>query len=163
MRGAGALVCQALIVLAKAGKPSAKLVPIGKAAAKRKRIPGGLALKGEIPDAVWFDPLPGDELAKRAFLLKGLGWGGMPLHLVAEDIVSGSLATLAIEDVPADGLAMPMSAVYPASAPPGLVPPDAPAVQLGQDAFERTFGRRPLLVRSGGTLPTSAVSSADAG
>ena len=39
------------------------------------------------------------------------------------------------------------------SAEPGLVPPDAPAVQLGLDAFEKTFGRRPLLVRSGGTLP----------
>jgi acetylornithine deacetylase/succinyl-diaminopimelate desuccinylase-like protein len=36
---------------------------------------------------------------------------------------------------------------------PGLVPPDSPAVQRGLDAFERTFGRRPLLVRSGGTLP----------
>ena len=39
------------------------------------------------------------------------------------------------------------------SSPPGLVPPDAPAVQLALDAFEKTFGRRPLLVRSGGTLP----------
>jgi acetylornithine deacetylase/succinyl-diaminopimelate desuccinylase-like protein len=39
------------------------------------------------------------------------------------------------------------------SAAAGLVPPDAPAVQLGLDAFERTMGRRPLLVRSGGTLP----------
>jgi acetylornithine deacetylase/succinyl-diaminopimelate desuccinylase-like protein len=39
------------------------------------------------------------------------------------------------------------------SSPPGLVPPDAPAVQLGLAAFEKTFGRRPLLVRSGGTLP----------
>ena len=39
------------------------------------------------------------------------------------------------------------------SAPAGLVPPDAPAVQLAQDAFEATMGRRPLLVRSGGTLP----------
>ena len=39
------------------------------------------------------------------------------------------------------------------SAPPGLVQPDAPAVQLAQDAFEHTMGRRPLLVRSGGTLP----------
>jgi len=26
-------------------------------------------------------------------------------------------------------------------------------VRLGLDAFEQTFGRRPLLVRSGGTLP----------
>jgi acetylornithine deacetylase/succinyl-diaminopimelate desuccinylase-like protein len=38
-------------------------------------------------------------------------------------------------------------------AAPGLVKPDAPAVQLAQDAFERTMGRRPLLVRGGGTLP----------
>jgi acetylornithine deacetylase/succinyl-diaminopimelate desuccinylase-like protein len=38
-------------------------------------------------------------------------------------------------------------------APPGLVRPDSPAVQLGLDAFERALGIRPLLVRSGGTLP----------
>jgi acetylornithine deacetylase/succinyl-diaminopimelate desuccinylase-like protein len=37
--------------------------------------------------------------------------------------------------------------------PPGLVHPDAPAVRLGLDAFERALGVRPLLVRSGGTLP----------
>src|SRR5207237_8097731 len=39
------------------------------------------------------------------------------------------------------------------SSPPGLVAADSPAVQLGLGAFEKTFGRRPLLVRSGGTLP----------
>jgi acetylornithine deacetylase/succinyl-diaminopimelate desuccinylase-like protein len=37
--------------------------------------------------------------------------------------------------------------------PAGLIPPDAPAVRLAQDAFERVLGRRPLLLRSGGTLP----------
>jgi acetylornithine deacetylase/succinyl-diaminopimelate desuccinylase-like protein len=36
---------------------------------------------------------------------------------------------------------------------PGLVPPDAKAIQLGLAAFERVVGRRPALVRSGGTLP----------
>jgi acetylornithine deacetylase/succinyl-diaminopimelate desuccinylase-like protein len=36
---------------------------------------------------------------------------------------------------------------------PGLVPPDAPAIRLGLDAFERALGVRPLLVRSGGSLP----------
>ena len=36
---------------------------------------------------------------------------------------------------------------------PGLVDPESPAVQLGLDAFERALGTRPLLVRSGGTLP----------
>jgi DNA-binding transcriptional LysR family regulator len=60
-----------------------------------------------------------DIFAKRAFLLKGLGWGGMPLHLVAEDIAAGRLVALGVEDVAPDGLAMPMFAVYPASAPPG--------------------------------------------
>jgi acetylornithine deacetylase/succinyl-diaminopimelate desuccinylase-like protein len=39
------------------------------------------------------------------------------------------------------------------SAPPGLIPPDSPAVRLAQDAFEQVVGRRPLLLRSGGTIP----------
>ena len=49
------------IVLAKAGEPWAKLVPYADAP-KRRREPGGLKLKGEIPDSVWFDPLPEEEL-----------------------------------------------------------------------------------------------------
>jgi acetylornithine deacetylase/succinyl-diaminopimelate desuccinylase-like protein len=36
---------------------------------------------------------------------------------------------------------------------PGLVPADSKAIQLGLDAFERALGVRPLLIRSGGTLP----------
>jgi acetylornithine deacetylase/succinyl-diaminopimelate desuccinylase-like protein len=43
------------------------------------------------------------------------------------------------------------------SSPPGLVPPDAKAVQLGLDAFERVVGRRPALIRSGGTIPIVAA------
>jgi acetylornithine deacetylase/succinyl-diaminopimelate desuccinylase-like protein len=39
------------------------------------------------------------------------------------------------------------------TSPPGLVPPDTPAVRLAQDAFERVVGHRPLLLRTGGTLP----------
>jgi acetylornithine deacetylase/succinyl-diaminopimelate desuccinylase-like protein len=39
------------------------------------------------------------------------------------------------------------------AAPPGLIPPDSAAIRLGQDAFERALGVRPLLLRSGGTLP----------
>jgi acetylornithine deacetylase/succinyl-diaminopimelate desuccinylase-like protein len=37
--------------------------------------------------------------------------------------------------------------------PAGLVPPDAPAIRLAQDAFEQVVGARPLLIRVGGTLP----------
>lgn len=46
------------IVLAKAGKPYARLVPLAAAASLRR--PGGLA--GQIDDAFFFDPLPDDEL-----------------------------------------------------------------------------------------------------
>ncbi len=46
------------------------------------------------------------------------------------------------------------------SAPPGLVAPDAPALQLALDAFEDVLGVRPLLVRSGGAIPlVSALAS----
>ena len=36
---------------------------------------------------------------------------------------------------------------------PGLVAADAPAIKIAQDAFEYAFGIRPILTRSGGTLP----------
>ena len=39
------------------------------------------------------------------------------------------------------------------ASPAGLVPPEALAVRLAQEAFQRVLGRRPLLLRSGGTLP----------
>lgn len=39
------------------------------------------------------------------------------------------------------------------TSPAGLVSPDSKAIQLAQDAFERVLGKRPLLRRSGGTLP----------
>ena len=39
------------------------------------------------------------------------------------------------------------------SSPPGLVPADAKAIQIGLDAFERVVGARPVFTRSGGTLP----------
>jgi acetylornithine deacetylase/succinyl-diaminopimelate desuccinylase-like protein len=46
-----------------------------------------------------------------------------------------------------------LEVVRRSSAPAGLVPPDAPAVRIAQDAFERVIGRRPLLLRTGGTIP----------
>jgi acetylornithine deacetylase/succinyl-diaminopimelate desuccinylase-like protein len=38
-------------------------------------------------------------------------------------------------------------------AKPGMVDPEAPAIQLALDVFERVVGARPLLIRVGGTLP----------
>jgi acetylornithine deacetylase/succinyl-diaminopimelate desuccinylase-like protein len=39
------------------------------------------------------------------------------------------------------------------SSPPGLVAPDSPALVLAGAAFERVVGRRPALIRSGGSIP----------
>jgi acetylornithine deacetylase/succinyl-diaminopimelate desuccinylase-like protein len=43
---------------------------------------------------------------------------------------------------------------------PGLVSADSPAIKVGQDAFELVTGVRPLLVRSGGSIPIVATLSA---
>ena len=60
-----------------------------------------------------------DLFAKHAFLLNGLGWGGMPLHAVERDIADGKLVKLAIDDVPPGGIVVPMSAAYLTASPPG--------------------------------------------
>src|SRR6202166_271762 len=60
-----------------------------------------------------------DLFAKHHFLLKGLGWGGMPLHAVRRDLEEGRLSALSIEDVPPDGWLLPMSAVWQTKSPPG--------------------------------------------
>ena len=51
-----------------------------------------------------------------------------------------------------DGAELEISRLSPPGQP-GLVDADVPAVRLALDAFERVLGRRPLLMRIGGTLP----------
>ena len=60
-----------------------------------------------------------DLFSKHAFLLKGLGWGGMPLHTVKQDLLEGRLIKLSIEDLPEESLVLPMSAAYLTAKPPG--------------------------------------------
>jgi DNA-binding transcriptional LysR family regulator len=57
--------------------------------------------------------------AKHAFIRAGLGFGAMPLLAVREDLASGALVEIALEDAPAGGPFMPMSAIYRTDAPPG--------------------------------------------
>jgi DNA-binding transcriptional LysR family regulator len=60
-----------------------------------------------------------DLYAKHAFLLKGLGWGGMPLHAVQADLDAKKLVKLRVEGKPTKGMSVPHSTVYPTSTPPG--------------------------------------------
>ena len=57
--------------------------------------------------------------AKLAFLRAGLGFGGMPLHLVEADLASGTLVEIATEGVPPGGHVITMSAIYRTDSPPG--------------------------------------------
>jgi DNA-binding transcriptional LysR family regulator len=60
-----------------------------------------------------------DLSTKYAFLKDGIGWGGMPLHMVEKDIASGSLIVLNADDVPPGGYLLTMSAYHRTSDPPG--------------------------------------------
>ncbi len=60
-----------------------------------------------------------DLFAKHAFLLNGLGFGGMPFHTVKADLESGKLVALDIEGVATGGMILPMYAVYQTAMPPG--------------------------------------------
>lgn len=55
--------------------------------------------------------------AKHSFLLAGLGWGHMPLPMVADDLAAGRLVEIKLEG-PGAGL-LPMQAIYKADVMPG--------------------------------------------
>lgn len=60
-----------------------------------------------------------DLSTKHAFIKDGVGWGGMPLHMVQQDLSAGTLIALDVDDMPKTGFMLGMSAYYPASSPPG--------------------------------------------
>ena len=51
------------IIIARDGKPRARLVPLPLKPGERRRPGRWKGLLGHIPDSVWFDPLPDEELA----------------------------------------------------------------------------------------------------
>ena len=63
----------------------------------------------------------GDLGAKHAMLVQGLGWGNMPLHMVAEDMAAGRLVAIRpAEFAGSDGLLdLPMKLVHRADRPLG--------------------------------------------
>jgi acetylornithine deacetylase/succinyl-diaminopimelate desuccinylase-like protein len=69
-------------------------------------------------------------------------------------VIAGALERILQEAVPAGA---ELTLELQAAAEPGIVAPDARAVLLGLDAFERTLGVRPPLIRSGGSLPIVAA------
>jgi DNA-binding transcriptional LysR family regulator len=56
--------------------------------------------------------------AKLAFLRAGLGFGGLPVHMLEEDLASGALVPITLEDDRLTGQ-LTMSAIYRTDSPPG--------------------------------------------
>jgi len=130
----------------------------------RELPPGGDELESQ--GARPADPAAAEEFYLRTFAepaldVNGIETGSPPV--VAEANVSIRLAPGQRPDEIGDALDQLLREAAPegaeleiqhwTSSRSGLVPPDAKAIQLGLDAFERAMGKRPLLVRSGGTLP----------
>jgi DNA-binding transcriptional LysR family regulator len=55
---------------------------------------------------------------KHEFLKSGLGWGGMPLHMVRSDIASGMLVELELEEARPNSM-MSLAVIYRTNTPPG--------------------------------------------
>lgn len=61
----------------------------------------------------------GDLATKHQLLLAGLGWGFMPLHIIAADLAAGRLQRLRIEPQPAGDQQLPIRCLYRADRPQG--------------------------------------------
>jgi acetylornithine deacetylase/succinyl-diaminopimelate desuccinylase-like protein len=135
-------------------------------------LPGGageLAAQGARP----LDPRAADEFYVRTFAEPSIDVNGFESgspHLQKTVLPVEAVANLSIRLAPGQDVdeiapeverllreAAPEGAELEierwSSSPAGRVPPDAAAIRLGQDAFERALGVRPALIRSGGTLP----------
>jgi acetylornithine deacetylase/succinyl-diaminopimelate desuccinylase-like protein len=66
-------------------------------------------------------------------------------------VVAPEVERLLLEAAP-DGATVEVEELE-GSTRPGLVAADSPVIKLAQEAFETAFGIRPILTRSGGTLP----------
>ena len=82
--------------------------------------------------------------AKLAFLRAGLGFGGLPIHMLEEDLACGALVEITLAAMPPLVHEMAMSAIYRTDSPPG------PAGRwfinhLQQQGAQRSKGRADLL------------------
>lgn len=77
-----------------------------------------------------------DLSTKYAFLKDGVGWGGMPLHMVERDLADGTLVVLDVDDMPRTGFILVMSAWHRAAHPPG------PAGQWFLGELKRVWQRK---------------------
>jgi DNA-binding transcriptional LysR family regulator len=118
------LISVEMVTVVSPSHPLAKVRGVISAAALAKQVQLVLSDRTTLSEGRNFGVLSAytwrlaDLGAKHAFLKAGLGWGHMPLHMVAADIKSGALVKARVEGVPRD-MGLPMRVVYRKDAPPG--------------------------------------------
>jgi acetylornithine deacetylase/succinyl-diaminopimelate desuccinylase-like protein len=103
--------------------------------------------------AIDVNGLQGGEPTLQKTVLPVLAEANVSMRLAAGQDVEETAATFErlLRDAAPEGAELEVERW--SSSPAGLIPPDSKAVRLAQDAFERAIGKRPLLLRTGGTLP----------
>jgi acetylornithine deacetylase/succinyl-diaminopimelate desuccinylase-like protein len=122
-------------------------------------LPADAAAADEFYLRTWAEPsldvngLAGGSAYLQKTVLPALAEANLSIRLVAgQDPAEISIAVerLLKEAAPAGA---DVEVAQMATSPAGLVDPGSLAIELARDAFQRVLGTRPLLLRSGGSLP----------
>jgi len=101
-----------------------QLAPISRA---RSTYPNAIARE------VW---RVSDLLVRRDMMLRGIGWGTVPLHLVAEDLAAGRFSELKLASRPPELMRTDLFAIYRVDSVPG------PAAQWIMEQLPRVLPQR---------------------
>ncbi len=116
-----------------------------------------LYLRTWVEPAVDVHGLAGGEAHLQKTVLPAVAEANVSIRLVPgqDDVAIAAEMERLMRDAAPEGTDVEIECI--ANAPAALVSPDDPAIHLGQDAFERVIGTRPLLLRVGGSLPVMAA------
>ena len=148
-----------MIMVAARAQPLARFVGVIPKAELAKHVQLVLTDRSELTAGREFGVMSpmtwrlGDLFAKHAFLLKGLGWGGMPVHAVKQDLLEGRLVKLSIEDLAEESFVLPMSAAYLTAKPPG------PAGRWLIERLKQCSGQRAVSPQDAQSKALETVSS----
>jgi len=116
------VACVPLVPVAASQHPLARQGPL-KPGAARGHVQLVLSDRSRLSEGRDFSVISprtwrlGDLGAKHALLRRGIGWGNMPLHMIARDLEEGVLTRLALPDHP--GVDYDLSGIYRSDTPPG--------------------------------------------
>jgi acetylornithine deacetylase/succinyl-diaminopimelate desuccinylase-like protein len=141
-------------------QPGAEAISDQGARPKDARAAEDLYVRTWAEPAVDVHGLEGGSPQLQKTVLPVLGEANVSMRLVADQTPEQMFPVLErlIRAAAPDGADVDVKLL--SSSPPALIPPESEAIRIGLDAFERALGVRPLLVRSGGSIPLAPALAA---